>query len=85
MHVSIHGAGGATIDHAEIRRWIEERGGKPTIGTNSKLGIQFDNVQKGTVAWGTFFETFENRNQLFVYQEKFPDGSVSSFFKFTNR
>ena len=85
MHVSPNDAGGVTTDHTEIRRWIEQRGGKPAIGRDGKLDVQFKDVQEGDVAWGTFFETFENRNQLFVYQEKFPDGLVSSFFKFTNR
>ena len=85
MHVSLDDAGGATTDHTEIRRWIEERGGKPAISPDGKLGIKFSDTRESDVAWSTFFEIFENNSQVFVYQGKLSDGSVSSFFKFTDR
>lgn len=78
--------GGTTTDHAHIRRWVEERGGKPALSPDGKLLIQFgDNSQNKQVEWENFFEIFESGNFVFVYQEKLPDGTISSFFKLRER
>jgi hypothetical protein len=37
------------------------------------------------VEWEPFFNTFDDRNLAFVYQEKTADGSQSRFNKFVSR
>ena len=81
-----------TQDHAEIRRWCEARGGKPSHvkGTgNSKdvglLRIDFPGYSgEGTlepISWDDFFREFDERGLAFVYQEKTAEGKQSNFNK----
>jgi hypothetical protein len=85
-----------TTDHDKIRNWVEERNGKPTQvkRTGSKddpgvLRIDFDYGDPDTeleeVSWEKFFETFEDSNLAFLYQDKTSDGKQSRFFKFVSR
>jgi len=83
-----------TINHDEIRKWAEEREGKPSIvkstGKNGGglLRINFpgyaeDNLEE--ISWDEFFEIFDENNLDFLYQENTKDGSTSRFFKFVNK
>ncbi len=85
-----------TIDHDEIRRWAEERGGKPATvaGTGGKddagiLRIDFpdrgdpDALQE--ITWEEFFEKFEENELAFLHQDKTKDGKLSRFSKFVTR
>ena len=82
-----------TTDHEEIRRWIEARGGRPSVvkATEGKDGegllrVEFRHPDKlEDIDWGTFFETFEDRKLAFLHQDKTADGQESRFFKFVNR
>lgn len=82
-----------TTDHKKIRKWIEDRGGKPCIvkGTEGKndegglLRIDFpgysgDNLEE--ISWDKFFQIFDSRNLQFLYQEETSGGGESRFFKF---
>lgn len=79
-----------TTDHVEIRKWVEERGGRPTIvhGAESDdsglLRIDFaekdDNL--GEVSWDDFFRIFDENDLEFLYQDKTKAGDTSRFFKF---
>jgi len=83
-----------TVNHDEIRKWAEEREGKPSIvkstGKNGGglLRINFpgyaeDNLEE--ISWDEFFEIFDENNLDFLYQENTKDGSTSRFFKFVNK
>jgi hypothetical protein len=85
-----------TTDHDEIRRWVEERGGRPArvraTGSDDDPGIlRIDYPGRGDdealeeISWEDFFEAFEENNLAFLYQEKTKEGSESRFSKFVSR
>ncbi len=83
-----------TIDHAAIRRWAEERGGKPTRvkGTEDGSGegiLRFDFAEPDDkleeISWEQFFQTFDDRGLALLHQDKTSDGKMSRFFKFVRR
>jgi len=83
-----------TTDHAAIRKWIEQRKGKPTKvkGTEGDDGegilrVDFAKPDEKLepIDWDEFFETFEDRKLAFLHQDKTADGHVSRFFKFVRR
>ena len=80
-----------TRDHDVIRTWAEARGGTPADvrGTGNGAGagvlrIEFrDEADRlEDVGWDAFFETFDDSDVDFLYQERTSDGSVSRFHKF---
>jgi len=83
-----------TTNHDEIRRWIESRNGHPAsvAATMSKedagiLRVDFDKPEASLkeIDWDQFFETFEEKELAFLYQDKTADGKTSRFFKFVRR
>jgi hypothetical protein len=85
-----------TTDCDEIRRWAEERGGKPATvkGTESGgedagiLRINFPGGEEDRledISWDDFCEKFESEKLAFLYQEQTKDGSESRFFKLVSR
>src|SRR5579884_181902 len=69
----VEGAAQTTTDHGQIRRWAEERGGKPACvkgtggrGDTGMLRIDFpgysgeDSLQH--ISWDEWFEKFDERN-----------------------
>ena len=85
-----------TTDHDEIRRWAEERDGRPATvkGTESGgeeagiLRIDFpggaeDRLEE--IPWDEWFEKFESEKLAFLYQEQVKGGEESRFFKLVNR
>jgi hypothetical protein len=86
-----------TVDHVEIREWVEARGGAPTTieGTAHKgeeaglLRIDFptgaSNPPLEPVSWDDFFEKFDEANLAFVYQDQKASGEPSYFCKFVDR
>jgi len=90
------GQSNVTIDHEEIRRWVEERGGHPACvrGTGDKddvglLRIDFPGYsgeQKlQPISWEEFFDKFEENKLAFLYQEETKDGKESRFDKLISR
>ena len=79
-----------TIDHDEIREWVEARGGFPATveGTERAseaaglLRIDFPGYSgKNTLApidWDEFFEKFEESKLAFLYDDK-PRSRFSKF------
>lgn len=76
-----------TKDHSIIKRWVEERNGTPAKvkGTEKNEGgigvlrVKFsEDPDLETISWEDFFETFDERNLKFLYQEK----KESTFHKF---
>ena len=85
-----------TTDHNEIKRWVEERGGRPTVvkategkRTGGVLRIDYpgfsgeDTLEE--ISWEEFFETFEEANLAFLYQDETKDGQQSRFSKLVSR
>jgi hypothetical protein len=86
-----------TTEHAEIRRWVEERQGHPA--TVRRPGQKPDEVGilridfpkyggKGSlqhISWEQFFRKFEDKNLAFVYEERTSSGQLSHFSKFISR
>lgn len=82
-----------TIDHAEIKSWIEEKGGRPVkvkvTGDDGDIGIlridfeEEDGPEENLeeISWEVFFEQFEKKRLAFLYQ---IDGE-SRFFKLISR
>jgi hypothetical protein len=78
---------GRTIDHDEIRRWVEERGGKPAHVTSTTQGkdpgvlrIDFpgfsgeDTLE--AISWDKWFDWFERDELAFLYGQE-PDSRFS--------
>lgn len=85
-----------TTNHEKIRKWIEERDGKPArvIGTGNAedpgvLRIDFPGNFAGDrledISWDQFFNKFEDANLAFLYQERLASGDESRFFKLIER
>jgi hypothetical protein len=84
-----------TTNHDEIKKWVEERGGKPAIvkgtekGDSALLRIDYpgysgeDTLE--AIEWDEFFQIFDENKLAFLYQEKTQDGGKSRFSKFVSR
>lgn len=87
----------STTDHNTIRRWIEERGGRPATVRGTERGseeagiLRVDFPGRGEeqklepLEWEEFFDKFEEADLAFLYQDKTKDGNTSRFFKFVSR
>ncbi len=82
----------ATRNHDVIRQWAEERGGQPATiagteheGRPGVLRFDFPDYAGGgrlrPVDWDEWFETFDQRNLVFLFQEQMKDGRQSNFFR----
>jgi len=87
------GATLTTKSHDTIRKWAEDRGGRPATveGTEHEdhLGVlRFDFGDKTEslteVSWDEWFDTFDSRDLTFTYQETLSDGRQSNFFRLVN-
>jgi hypothetical protein len=85
-----------TIDHDEIRNWVEEHGGKPAVvrgtGADGDAGILRIDFPGGAgedqlehVTWDEWFEKFDDSNLAFLYQDEKASGEDSTFFKLVRR
>lgn len=85
-----------TTDHDVIKKWAEERGGKPatvksTHGKNDAglLRIDFPEFKNQAllepISWEEFFQKFDEKKLSFLYQEQTRDGKISRFFKFVSQ
>lgn len=82
-----------TTDHDKIRRWVEARSGKPmrVARTGDKddaglLRIEFperddDDESLEEIGWDEFFEKFDEKRLVFVYQDQTANGEPSRFNK----
>jgi len=86
----VSGSTKSTIDHDEIRRWVEKNGAHPAIvkGTNI-LRVDFpgfsgeDSLDE--ISWEDFFDKFEESKLAFIYQDETKSGRASRFDKFVHR
>ncbi len=81
-----------TTDHDEIRRWAEERGGRPSVvrteqGRGGILRFDFgeDDEKLEETSWEEFFRIFEDSKLALLRQDTLEGGETSRFFKFVVR
>lgn len=85
-----------TIDHDEIREWVEEHDGTPAAVRDTEsegdLGVLRIDFPGGAgedeldhVSWEDWFEKFEEQELAFLYQVHKADGEDSTFFKLVRR
>ena len=80
-----------TTDHERIRRWVEERNGRPARVKSTKPGgilrIDFGEPEESLepIDWDQFFRIFEENDLAFLHQDKINSGSQSRFNKFVSR
>src|SRR3954454_22371087 len=83
-----------TTDHKVIRKWAEERDGRPATvrateedGHAGILRIDFgpaeDRLEE--IEWDEFFAKFDESELAFLYQDRTKDGKLSRFHKFVRR
>lgn len=85
-----------TTNHDTIRRWAEERSGRParvkSTGTGDDPGIlridfaepePDENLE--SIDWQTFFEKFDENDLAFLYEEHTTGGEMSRFCKFIRK
>ncbi len=85
-----------TTDHNTIKKWTEERNGKPATVKATKnenetgiLRIDFpgytgeDSLEH--ISWEEFFEKFDKEKLAFLYQDNVKSGEESRFFKLVDR
>jgi len=78
-----------TTDHAEIRRWVDARGGHPAVvtgvpGEEGVLRIDLPGGYAGQeflepLSWDEFFRRFEEKRLTFLYEDE------GRFFQFVAR
>lgn len=82
-----------TTDHSTIRRWAEQRDGKPAVvaenGKETEL-IRLDfpgytGKDLKEISWDKWFELFEENDLELLYQEETESGEKSNFNKLVNR
>jgi hypothetical protein len=88
-------AGGTTTtDHDTIRKWAEERNGRPAAvketgkaGDLGVLRISFGGAGESLeeISWDEWFDKFEQNDLAFLYQEQKASGEDSTFFKLVSR
>ncbi len=80
-----------TVDHDQIRKWVEARQGRPSLiktsGRGGVLRIDFGKAEEEfeEISWDEFFKIFEESELAFLHQDKTSDGKTSRFNKFVSR
>jgi len=83
-----------TTDHTAIRRWVEQRGGRPArvkaTGSDDDPGIlrlDFGEPEESLeeISWDEFFEKFDQNNLALLYQDETGSGAKSRFNKLVDR
>lgn len=83
-----------TTNHEEIRKWAEERGGRPSRvrDTGGKqdpgiLRLDFGDQDDGLeeISWDEFFEKFEESKLALLYEDATAGGRKSRFNKLISR
>jgi hypothetical protein len=83
-----------TTDHEEIRRWVEEHGGRPATvrGTGNGAGVLRIDFPGGAgeealepISWDEWFKKFDENRLALLYQEEKAGGEDSTFAKLVRR
>lgn len=83
-----------TKDHKKIKRWVEERDGRPAVVESTfdeskndgllRIDFQEKDQELKHLSWDQFFEIFDSNGIEFLYQDKKENGEKSSFCKFVS-
>jgi hypothetical protein len=72
---------GITIEHAQIIRWTQNRGGLPAVdrsANHARPFIRFPHEgQDNVVSWEEFLAAFEGGQWAFIYEDRNPEGERS--------
>jgi hypothetical protein len=91
-HADYPGQTLATRNHDVIRRWAQERGaepatvpgtehdGRPGVLTFDFPGYGGERLQH--ISWDEWFRVFDERNLVFLFQERLNNGRPSNHFHF---
>jgi hypothetical protein len=84
-----------TTDHDTIKKWIEDRDGRPAIvkstGDNGREGglLRVDfrepEAEFEEIGWDEFFKIFDDNKLAFLHQDETDSGGKSRFNKFVER
>lgn len=85
----------ATRNHDVIRRWAEDRGARPATiqgteheGRAGSLRFDFPGGDSGgrlqQIDWDQWFESFDDRDLVMLFQETTSNGKQSNFFVLNN-
>jgi hypothetical protein len=82
----------ATRSPEVIRAWAEERDARPVTATRGDDGrprtLRFDFGERSDrleeLSWDEWLAIFEERQLVFIYQERKRDGNQSNFFRLDN-
>jgi hypothetical protein len=84
-----------TIDHDQIRRWVEARDGTRAAVRATEAGddpgilrIRFSDDSADhleSIGWDEFFDKFEEAGLAILYQDQTAGGGTSRFHKFVKR
>lgn len=83
-----------TTDHAEIRAWVEQRGGHPARlraapAEPNAIRVEFPGFSGEGVlerlSWEEWFSLFEEHALAFLHQDETEDGQMSRFNKLVSR
>ena len=84
----------ATRSHEVIRAWAEARGAKPRTVSGSEhdghVGVlrmafpDYGGDELEEIDWDAWFEPFDERELVFLYQQETSDGTQSNFFRLDN-
>ena len=84
-----------TTDHEEIRRWVEERQGRPACVKSTEsdesclLRIDYPDYSGEetleAISWDEFFRIFDDNKLAFLHQDQTKAGDTSRFAKFIER
>jgi len=84
----------STVDHTTIRKWAEQRGGRPSrvkrTGAGEDPGIlRIDfgdpDATLEEISWDEFFDKFEENHLALLYQDEDEAGHKSRFNKLIDR
>lgn len=81
-----------TVNHEEIREWIERNGGEPMIihgdaeSTGRVLAVSFGASRELTkITWEEFFTIFEQERLAFTYDDTASPDHAGAAYAFLNR
>ncbi|HWH70619.1 MAG TPA: hypothetical protein VNT26_14620 [Candidatus Sulfotelmatobacter sp.] len=86
-----------TVNHDQIRRWVEARGGHPAVVKQTVKGRKQSGVLRidfpgfsgaqtlKAIPWDEWFDTFEEHRLAFLYQDRTVSGKQSRFNKLVCR
>jgi hypothetical protein len=82
----------ATRNHDAIRQWAEQRNAMPATvegtahdGRPGVLRFDFEGGSKlKRIDWEDWFQSFDQRDLVFLYQEQLKNGKQSNFFRLDN-